>query len=205
MARDTDIVLDVSVRFPVRFTIIITVVVVVLTGTFYVISVDIKETMVFFGVATAGGGIIVAAFYTGRTLNLYLQQEFRLRAREEALDEVGKKEHALRYGERWNNPSMYPVRDVCRNIFEQRGKSKDELTKFIESNKTHAIHLLNFFEEIAYAIDNGLVDIDLMREQFRGIIIDTWQILEPWIGDRRIVRARPELWDAVQNLYDEWK
>ena len=204
-ARDSsDTIFEVNVRFPVTFTVVVSAIVLALTVLFYNVTGSLRETVIFLAAASAAGGTIVTAYFIARTLNLYLAQEGRIRGRETALDEQGKKERALRFAERWNDPTLYHVREVCRQIMEYRGKPEDELTRFIEGKKTNVIHVLNLLEEIAFAIEYDLIDLKLIRDQFEGIVVSVWQILEPWVNKHRIARGRPKLWIKVEELAGTW-
>ena len=205
MTDKGDTVLDVSLRFPITFTAIVVAAVAVLTAAFYFATGSFTDTVIFLAAAAAAGGTITTAFYVARTLNLYIRQESRRRDREEALDERGKKERALRYGERWNDPSLFYVRDVCRALFELRGKPQDEIIKLAEEKKTNIIHLLNFLEEISFAIDRNLVDIDLVRGQFEGIVHSVWQLLLPWVTKFRTDQNRSKIWERLEALEKVWK
>lgn len=190
---------------PIKWSIAAAVIIAVLTVVFYFVSTEWDKTIIFAAAATAAGGTVLAAGYTGRTLNLFLDQERRLRGRENALDSLGRQNRAMRFAERWNDANMYHVRNVFRTLMEKRGLPEAELIAEIAKSKTNVIHILNFLEEAAFALENSLVDSDLIRNQFEGILVTLWSTLEPWIKRHRIERGRPNIWCKVEALYIEWK
>ena len=97
------------------------------------------------------------------------------------------------------------MRDTYREVLELRGKTEDEIKELVENKKTNIIHLLNFLEEISFTVDQKLLDISLVRNQFEGIVISVWQLLGPWVVKRRSDRGRPKIWKQVEDLYDTWK
>jgi hypothetical protein len=120
MTQSNSTVGHVVVRFPINITVIAILILVILTVVYDWLSHDIKETLVFFSAGVAAVGIVVTAFYTARTLQAILARDARdeemERKREEraereekrAIAEADrqKKQLALQYGERWNDPAM---------------------------------------------------------------------------------------------------
>lgn len=196
---------DGSFHFPTKFAIWVAVVVAALTTIFYAVNGLFTDTAIFFAAAVAAGGTITTAFYVACTLTLYINQEDYRRRRETGLDERGKKERALSYGARWNDPQLFYVRDVCREILDMRGKTEEEIKQYAEEKKTNVVHLLNFLEEISFSVEQNLVDIDLTKDQFKGIVHSLWQLLEPWITQHRAFRGRRDIWDRLEALDKAWR
>jgi hypothetical protein len=179
---------------------------------------DIPQTLIFFLAGSTAVGTVTAAFYTARVLAATLakderdaEQEKAALAREEArerraqeLQELSLKQAAFRYGERWNDASMYHARDTLREI-ALRDKSQDELVDYIKKNLTNVIHVLNFLEEIATACRHEVVKKELMRDQFDFVVVNTWEILFPWIKQHRVDRGSTSIWEDLENLYYGWK
>ncbi len=194
-----------TVQFPVGFAAMVVAVIAVLSGFFFDVSQSLKETVIFLAAASAAGGTIITAYYIAKTLNLYLSQEARLRSREAALDEQGKKERALHYGARWNDPQMHWARDICRQLYNQKTASQAQVLAFIQGkNETNITALLNFFEEMAHAIENGLVDEGALKGQFAGHVIGAFQIAKPYVDQLRTQRARPLIWKPLEDLCMRW-
>ncbi|MDP6517307.1 MAG: DUF4760 domain-containing protein [Alphaproteobacteria bacterium] len=197
--------ISVTIRFQISSVAIAFVLVLVVTGGFYLASRDLTETAVFFAAGLAGAGTILAALFTGRTLALFMLQDDRMRKRELDLDELGKKDRAMSFGRRWNDPNMYHVRNVCREIFSKSKEDGGEIKEYIEKHKTNVIHIMNFLEEIAYSVDHDLVDEELLKDQFDGIIFSCCDILGPWIAQHRKDRGFATIWIAVENLRNKWR
>lgn len=195
----------VNISFPLQFSIVVGIVVVTLTAAFYFSGNSISQTAIFLGTATAAGGSVCIAFYTGRMLSLSITQEGRSQARESHSIDQAKKERALRFAERWNEPQMYHARDTLRHLFDNKNTSDEDIKNIAEDRKTNMIQILNFAEEIAYAYDNDLVDRELTRDKFEGIILTLWQTLEPWVRKHRSDRGRTKIWARVESLYHQWK
>ena len=137
---------------------------------------------------------ITASFYTARILSATLAKDERdaeqekaaldrenaRETREQKLQELALKQAAFRYGERWNDASMYHARDTLREI-ALRDKSQTELVDYIKKNLTNVIHVSNFLEEIATACRHEVVKKELMKDQFDFVVVNTWEILFPWI------------------------
>jgi len=204
MSHPSDAIGRIRIEFPVKFTVIVTIGVLLLSGVHWALTDSLSQAAVFLAAASAAGGTIVTAFYTGRTLSLFISQQITLQAREFAIDELGKKERAFAFAERWNNPSMYHVQIVLRSIIEMRGKPEEEVKNYVESNKTNVIQIFNFLEELAFAVEHDLVDKELVQNQFSGIVVGLWQIAEPWIKRHREARGRPKIWEKVEETAKAW-
>jgi len=200
--KSSDTIATISVNFPIKFTAVVVLVVIGLSGLFFYVTGSLKETVIFLAAASAAGGTVITAYYVAKTLNLYLSQEVRIREREEALDTQGKKERALRYGERWNDPHMYHVRNVCRSVLEP---SADDIRGRVAGNETNVIHLLNFFEEVGFSVKQELVDERLLYDQFGGLVPTIWRTLEPWIKDRRGTFHDDKMWEVVEEFSKRWR
>lgn len=162
MNRTNSTIGHVTVKFPINITVISVLTLIVLTFVFGFRSNDVEDTLVFFSTGAAAVGMIVSAFYTARTLqailardakNDELEQRREERAEREekrtiAEMELKKKSLALQYGERWNKPDMYHVRNVLREIMDHPNDSADQLIKFVDENarRTNVIHIFNFLE-----------------------------------------------------------
>ena len=212
MSGTADTVVRVRVQFPVTFSIITTLLVIALTWTFYYhTNGGLKETLVFFAAVVTAGGQITASFYTARALaaTLKINQENSVRASKTDIAEAARevlvqRRAALAYGRRYNDPSMYHVRDAFRSIVSHEG-SVDDLVRFAEEKATNVIHILNFLEEIAFAIREGVADERLLRNQFQVVVVQGWLRLVPWITKHRDARRSTEIWEDLEKLYDRWK
>lgn len=197
---------EINVRFPITITAILLVVVVGLSVVFYLVTSSWRETLIFLAAATAAGATVGTAFYSARTLNIALQKEDKIRERESSLDTLARKQRAMAYAERFGEPGMHYLRDICRQVYDLRGSPPEAVQTFANnaSNKTNVTNMLNFFEEMGFAIEAELVDTDLLRDQFCGVVTSVFQILRPWIEQERVNRGRPNIWIKVERLNGDW-
>jgi hypothetical protein len=223
------------VSFPITVTVVSSLILLAVTVGFYFLPKPEQEVLVFFSTGAAAVGIAVTAYYTAKTLNAVLERdasdelrEVAREAREVARDgrERGHEEResarekrvqeeegrlmrrlALRFGERWNDPAMYHVRNTLREVMDFQAKSQDELINLVNdpSKRTNVIHVFNFLEEIAVALKYQLVDSTIVSDQFCGIILAAWARLTPWIHVHRNERADQRIWDDLEALYATWK
>lgn len=90
------------------------------------------------------------------------------------------------------------------NQMKARGETDEAICKFATENSVNVNHVLNFWEELAFSIENGLVDRQMVREQFEGLVVTLWLTLKTYVVDHRSKRQRPRAFKAVENLYEEW-
>lgn len=203
-------------RFDIRFSFVITfsalasLALLGITFWYWHETQSIKDTLVFFSVGAAAVGQITASFYTARVLAATLRRDDRdakrsddAAARHEAERIIAIKRESLRFGERWNHPSMFHARDALRKVHRHHSTSDEELKKFVETEETNVMHIVNFIEEIGTACRHGVVDSDIMKEQFDDIVVTTWRKLFPWIEKQR--GPNEEIWEDFERLYDKWK
>jgi len=177
-----------------------------------------RETLIFFAAMTAAGGQLCGSFYTARALSAAISANRRAsaveRLREERAERLERLEAnreknlklrtALDYGRRYNDPSMYQVRDVLREIMSSSG-SQDQFITMVTERETNVIHILNFLEEIATCLQTGVADDTILRNQFEAIVVQSWRKLSPWIQRHRDIRRSQDLWEDLERLYQTWK
>jgi hypothetical protein len=208
----------VQIQFPITFSAIASVALLGVTYWYWRVDSDVKNTLIFFLAGAAAVAQITASFYTARILSATLAKDQRDTEREKGdvareaacekreleLQELSLKQAAFRYGERWNDASMYHARDTLREI-ALRHKSQAELIDYIKKNLTNVIHVLNFLEEIATACRHEVVKKELMKDQFDFVVVNTWEILFPWIKEHRADRGSKSIWEDLEKLYYGWK
>jgi hypothetical protein len=212
---------DIDIKFSLvlTFSAVAILALVVVTFLYWRETQSVKDTLVFLSVGAAAVGQITASFYTARVLNATLRKDDRDAkladdrdaqqkaqreledARQQAQRELELKQAALRFGERWNDPGMFAARDALRLVLKQ--SSDVERRKFIETQETNVIHIVNFLEEMGTARRYELVDVEMMREQFDFVIVTTWTKLFPWIKEQR--QQDNDIWEDFESLYDAWK
>lgn len=205
MAQASGRLFDVSVRFPVTVTWVIGGLVAALTVIYGIVTWDLSDTLVFFGASLVAGGTLLSAFYTGRTLNHMLVQQEKVELRQTALDTQGRKMRTMDYGARWNAPPMHYNREACRKVFELRGRPAAEVSAALDADKPNVVQVMNFLEELAIARENDLIDEEMIRAQFAGIVTGVWQIMQPWVNDLRAARGRPQIGEKLEALARAWR
>jgi hypothetical protein len=218
MAKSPDILGRIQIQFPITFSALASVALIGITYWYWRLDGDLKSTLIFFLAGAAAVAQITASFYTACILSATLEKDERdaereksalereeaREKREQVRQELSLKQAAFRFGERWNDASMYHARDTLREI-ALRDKSQAELLEYIKSNLTSVIHVLNFLEEIATSCRHEVVHKELMRNQFDFVVVNTWEILFPWIKQHRVERSSKSLWEDLENLYYGWK
>jgi hypothetical protein len=211
MTKSADTIGRITISFPITFSLVCAVALLFLTLWFWHETQSAKETLIFFGAGVAAASQVTASFYTARILAASLKKDTRDEDRERRAEERAAaqealllKQQALRFGERWNDPTMYHARDTLRAVRKAHATSADELQKVIDGSETNVIHVMNFLEEIATSCRHEVVDKVVIKDQFDFIIVDAWQTLFPWITQRRKTRS-PQLWEDVEKLYAAWK
>jgi hypothetical protein len=60
-----------------------------------------------------------------------------------------------------------------------------------------------FFDGAGILVKKKLIDIDLVTELLREIIIYSWEKMWPWVVEIREFMNTPEVWENFEYLYDE--
>jgi hypothetical protein len=218
VTQGADTIGRVRVSFPLRLSLISAAVAVLLTLYFWWLSSSPKETLIFFAACAAAAGQITASFYTARMLSETIKQNdqagFReaeslrraekLEAAAEARDKHSMRLFTLNFGTRYNDPTMYHIRDTVRELVVHGG-TDGELLALVEKKSTNVIHILNFLEEIGTCYRLGLCEEELIRDQFDAILVSIWSCLLPWIVQYRKLRKNDGIWQDVERLHKLWR
>ncbi len=175
----------------------VVLIVVLLSVLYWAATKSFAQTILFFTGAAAAAGAILTAFYSARSLGVnaaYLDREEARR----------KKDLALERAARWNDPALYHVRDVVRELFDADHTSP-QFSSSIEAKKTNVVHFLNFLEEIAIVIEKGDADEAILKDAFVGVVTTACSKLDHWIVQYRIKRGRPNLWIKLEKLGEKWQ
>jgi len=218
MAKGADTIARVRIHFPITFSALSSIALAGLTYWYWYETRDLPQTLIFFLAGATAVGTITASFYTARVLAATLRKDERdeareanLAAREEAREKreaererLQLKRAAFRFGERWNDPSMYHARETLRAVcYTQR--TEVELNEYLEKHTTNVIHVVNFLEEIATSCKYGIADTEVMKNQFDFVVTNTWETLLPWVKRHRDERKAANIWEDLENLYHTWK
>jgi hypothetical protein len=192
----SDRLLDIRLSFSITTSVVTVVALLILSVIYWFATKDLAQTVLFITAAAAAAGAILSAFYSARTLAL---STTALEA-----DEARKKKRlALEYAARWNDPSMFHVRDTVRELFGADHRSP-EFVRSIEQRQTNVIHFLNFLEELALVLEKGDTDHDILKGVYVGVVCVAWTKLQHWITEFRRVRGRPRMWIGFEELARKW-
>lgn len=185
-----------SVQIPVRASSIAISVVLVLTAIFYYITQDFSQTIVFFAASVAAAGGVLSAFFAAKALDSTAEQLVH-----QAYE--NKQQAALSFVTRWNDPSMFELRDSLRVVMSHTPKSAELLAEARE-RETDVTHFLNFLEEIAIAIECGIADSQVLKDAFCGTITGSWHALEDLATELRTESRNKKLWIKLEDLFKQW-
>lgn len=147
----------------------------------------------------------VAATVAGLTGAFYAAQNLTRTAEEAKVDRT------LSFISRWNDPS-FGKKKVINLLRQAHDKANSEINKFIVDEvdkdndlKAEVNTILNFFEEMALAINSKLVNENTLRGFFRGIVLTHVEKFYPWIKRRREVSNREDVFQSLTELYKTWQ
>ncbi len=146
--------------------------------------------------ATAGG--IAAAYYIGNGLRIAAETE--------------RLSRTFSYPARFGAPDWTESRNALGRVLSKcLGKHETErlniLQEAIEDDENlsrHIVGVLNLLEELALAINLGLVDEAILERFYRTTVLRTYGLLAPWIRDRRDEHDAPRIWRELETLYGTW-
>ena len=83
-------------------------------------------------------------------------------------------------------------------------------TKIIESLnnddnfRIDAATTLNFLEKVALLVEDDLVEEEIIKKFFRGIVIDMHNLFRIWIEQLRRSRNNDKIYEYLTKLYKNW-
>ena len=194
MAKNGDILGE--VRLPISASLIAIVIVAALSVVYWFATYSLSQLVIFIAAVAAGVGATLGAFYASRGLQLTAaaleKEEIRL-----------SKALAFQFTSKWNDPAMFHVRDVVRELFAI-DTQKPEFLACLRQKETNAIHFLNFLEEVSIAIEYGGADATILEEAFGGVVGTAWSKLHPWVMEFRQTRQNTKIWIKVEALAKAW-
>jgi hypothetical protein len=150
----------------------------------------------------AGG--VVAAYYIGKTLQITISQ------RDESLraERINK---AFSFIQRWNAAPLEEKKQWWSVLSALLKKTAPEIEQMLETmgcqERTVVVGVLNFFEEVCLAINEGSADEDTLRKFFRGTVETYYSLLGEWIKKQRTdrVRPRPRAYVQFEQVAEKWQ
>jgi len=141
------------VKFPVKLSVVLTILVAIAGAIFWYCP-RLHDELTFFGTAFAMAAGVLAAYYIGKTLQITVIQ------REEGLKAV-RIEKAFSYIHRWN-AAPFQDRQQWRALLDKmHGMTPAQIANLLQNERADRaviVDVLNFFEEVALAVNEGLAD-----------------------------------------------
>jgi len=113
--------------------------------------------------------------------------------------------------ERWNSPSMVPIRAVLREITENRldpaaleRKAKGDLSSDVEQKRACLVAVLNFYEELSIASLRKSANEERLYDFFSSIVSQSAIRLEQWIKHERAIDNEPDYYCEFLKLAARW-
>jgi RNA binding exosome subunit len=200
-----------SVKFTVTFGLVAAVFVVGTTIAYLFVPPPYQNSLIFFAAACAAAGHLGAALYAARILQFTIQSQTEatktLAEKEERLERQALEDAAAKFGERWDNTSMFHLRKECQEIIDNKNNPQQIMTS-IKGDKIKDVNvsnILNFLEELALSVNQKRCDETIAKLLFCGIVMNIWHATEPWVKSERTRLGRPPLWIELESLYQRWR
>lgn len=149
-----------------------------------------RETLVFFFVGLSGIATALSAVYIAIGL-----------AESSKTSKLAK---TLDYQTRWNDVGLRPARRALRELVRDESdfRALAERIDTEEELSDSVVDALNFLEELALAIDMGIVDEALLLRLHRTTVLRWRQALVPWID--RVRSSYPRAYVEFEELARRW-
>lgn len=210
--------INVLAQIPITVGVILGFVVVAIVLAYLLVPKAYEDVVILVAAALAAAGTLGNAYYVGRTLELTVQSENRILARQEELDRQAAERHeqdarhallerSSRFGERWNQPELFYSRKACRQVMDDAPKGADYIAELLEEDLDMAMnigHVLNFLEEMSISIREEWADEEFCQRLFEGIVLKLFDATETWRQQQAQRRGRTKLWAELRWLYNRW-
>jgi hypothetical protein len=104
---------------------------------------------------------------------------------------------SLQYGNRWDSGNMANYKGILEKVTSKNVKNTpDKLMA--------AVEILNFLEEVAISVNQGLADEAIVKDLFEKSFVDTWQRLEDFIASKRSSTINKDLYKNMEKIVKEW-
>ena len=189
-------------KFPVKLSFVLSGLVVI-AGVIFWCRPTWRDELTFFGTAFAMAAGVLAAYYIGRTLQITVVQ------REESLT-AARIEKAFSYIHRWNAAPFHD-RQQWRSLLDKiHGMSPVEIAQLFQNDRADravVVDVLNFFEEVALAVNEGLADEDTLLKFFKDMLEGYYHQAAEWINRLRAdgTRPRPKVYLQFEILIKRWR
>ena len=114
-------------------------------------------------------------------------------------------ESAFQYALRWQAPEFKKTRRSWGKIASTVKPS--DIVELLGKNpkkKHHAFEMFALFEEMALGLRMGMSDESTLKRLFKGIVIRSYRVAEPWIASTRLQLGSDDAWCEFEWLHEKW-
>ncbi len=158
-----------------------------------------RELLTFTATVLSSTATVISAVYIAQGLNQTV--------------EFSKLNRAIELTERWNSPDFSETKAVIEDLAEKLEHLSEEnrLEAFNSApNSEHdkkkikaaLVNICNFFEEIGVLTDKKLLDEEVLREFYQGLVISYYELFSFWIEQRRVKRSA--IYSNFEKMYNRW-
>jgi hypothetical protein len=187
-------------RLSITWPIVAAAILIVLTIIFWRGQERTRETLRFFVIASGVAGGLLSAHYVWSGLRTNAD----LRVKELQQERVTT---AMTLVARWNDPGLGELRkrwrELMRSFEAENGPDPKKVLTEDTDKRTTVADVLNFFEEVGYAVDAGVADEETLKAIFSGIVQKYYRLLYPWIASIQETQARPA-YAYFEKLRNRW-
>ena len=145
--------------------------------------------------------VYIAAILGGIGVMISAMNDIDVRKEQLEADRVCR---AMQFLTDWIHPNYYHAKSKAREVLQHIEKNGPGPHDYITERLQNMIDVLNYFETMSIAIQIGHADEEIAKRFFREMIVDYWQISEPWIKNRRGEKKNPRLLLEFQKLAAKW-
>lgn len=191
-----------NVSIPITVGFLATIVTSGLTFAFHISNAETRKTLEYLSACIGTSVGVTSAFYVG--------QNIQLNAHEKKIDRT------IVYIARWSDPALDSMRKAVYLINEAirsakmetpHARDSDVINQKLEEDLSLRISIhnaLNFLEDLATCIEQGIVDEKLLHCFYKSIVTTYARTFEVWIQQLRSEKKNPQLFRALTDLCDRW-
>lgn len=149
-----------------------------------------------------GSGIALTALVYA-TINVHLLYETN-----EFNYQLKLKENSSNLISEFSDPEMAKLTTLSHSLKKDiKDLNTKEITDFLKNNHEKylaIVTMLNFYEKLAIFIEHKLVDEKLLKDYFRGVVINTYHVMIGYIGNIRKEKENQKVFEKFENLAKSW-
>ena len=157
-----------------------------------------RELLTFIATVLSSTATVISAVYIAQGLRQNV--------------EFSKLTRAIELTERWNSPDFYDTKAVTVELakilsnlpVEERLKALNDALNSGNGKEAALVNTFNLFEEIAILTNKKLLDEQVLREFYQGIVIAYYSLFEFWINERKAKTQRVALYSNLKIMYHRW-